>query len=84
MQVIDGTCDLRSIKPSSILHNCTIAKQTFDKHLCVQVDSDHLGELSLSGQEHVFSKGLFTYYVSQKQGFLHPPSPLRQQWSAFG
>ena len=30
------------------------------------------------------SKGLFTYYVSQKQGFLHPPSPLRQQWSAFG
>ena len=29
-------------------------------------------------------KGLFTYYVSQKQGFLHPPSPLRQQWSAFG
>ena len=28
--------------------------------------------------------GLFTYYVSQKQGFLHPPSPLRQQWSAFG
>ena len=29
-------------------------------------------------------KGLFTYYVSQKQGFLHPSSPLRQQWSAFG
>ena len=29
-------------------------------------------------------EGLFTYYVSQKQGFLHPPSPLRQQWSAFG
>ena len=29
-------------------------------------------------------KGLFTYYVSQKQGFLHPPSPLRHQWSAFG
>ena len=30
-----------------------------------------------------YIKGLFTYYVSQKQGFLHPPSPLRQQWSAF-
>ena len=29
-------------------------------------------------------KGLFTYYVSQNQGFLDPPSPLRQQWSAFG
>ena len=24
-------------------------------------------------------KGLFTYYVSQNQGFLDPPSPLRQQ-----
>ena len=32
----------------------------------------------------ILFKGLFTYYVSQKQGFLHPPSPLRQQWSAFG
>ena len=32
----------------------------------------------------MIDKGLFTYYVSQKQGFLHPPSPLRQQWSAFG
>ena len=30
------------------------------------------------------NKGLFTYYVSQIQGFLDPPSPLRQQWSAFG
>ena len=30
------------------------------------------------------NKGLFTYYVSQNQGFLDPPSPLRQQWSAFG
>ena len=30
------------------------------------------------------SKGLFTYYVSQNQGFLDPPSLLRQQWSAFG
>ena len=29
-------------------------------------------------------KGLFTYYVSQNQGFLVPPSPLCQQWSAFG
>ena len=28
--------------------------------------------------------GLFTYYVSQKLGYLHPPFPLRQQWSAFG
>ena len=28
-------------------------------------------------------KGLFTYYVSQNQGFLEPP-PLRRQWSAFG
>ena len=27
-------------------------------------------------------KGLFTYYVSQNQGFLDPPSPLRRQWSA--
>ena len=32
---------------------------------------------------HHHGKGLFTYYVSQKQRFLHPPSPLRQQWSAF-
>ena len=30
------------------------------------------------------AKGLFTYYVSQNQGFLDPPSPLCQQWSAFG
>ena len=41
-------------------------------------------------------KGLFTYYVSQNQEFLdppsvsnsqhlaYPPSPPRQQWSAFG
>ena len=31
-----------------------------------------------------FAQGaVFTYYVSQNQGFLDPPSPLRQQWSAF-
>ena len=28
-------------------------------------------------------RGLFTYYVSQNQGFLDPPSPLRQLSSAF-
>ena len=28
-------------------------------------------------------KGLFTYYVSQNQGFLDPPSPPRQLSSAF-
>ena len=28
-------------------------------------------------------KGLLIYYVSQNQGFLDTPSPLRQQWSAF-
>ena len=28
-------------------------------------------------------RGLFTYYVSQSQGFLDPPSPLRQLLSAF-
>ena len=32
----------------------------------------------------VFPKGLFTYYVSQKQEFVDPPSPLGQQWSSFG
>ena len=30
------------------------------------------------------TKGLFTYYVSQKQEFVDPPSPLGQQWSSFG
>ena len=30
------------------------------------------------------NKGLFTYYVSQKRGFVDPPSPLCQQMSAFG
>ena len=27
---------------------------------------------------------IITYYFSQNQEFLAPPSPLRQQWSAFG
>ena len=31
-----------------------------------------------------YLKGLFTYYVSQKQEFVDPPSPLGQQWSSFG
>ena len=29
------------------------------------------------------NKGLFTFYISQNQGFQDPPSLLRQQWSAF-
>ena len=44
---------------------------------------EHIQQLMLSNMI-MHDKGLFTYYVSQKQGFLHPPSPLRQQWSAFG
>ena len=35
-------------------------------------------------QKVTFTKGLFTYYVSQKQGFVGPPPPPRQLLSAIG
>ena len=44
---------------------------------------DALGPTTVELPE-ICRKGLFTYYVSQNKGFLDPPSPLRQQWSAFG
>ena len=56
--------------------DCNVKVALVRESIVLEVAGKHT--LLISG------KGLFTYYVSQKQGFLHPPSPLRQQWSAFG